>query len=130
MSNIGNLIKKCVGGSGVGLPQLGWRLVVLMAVCIYIGNALKDLVCAPRPNGMGHGDVRPKVIHSNAEAASYALVGHRPLGLRAFLSHNFCHIHSAPHALCSLQWLNNENPCEFSPVASDFGLYSMFMKYH
>lgn len=46
-----------------------------MAVCIYIGNALKDLVCAPRPNGMGHGDVRPKVIHSNAEAASYALVG-------------------------------------------------------
>ena len=60
--------------SGVGLPQLGWRLALLMAACIYIGNALKDLVCAPRPNGMKHGDVRPQLITSNAEAASYALV--------------------------------------------------------
>ena len=59
---------------GVGLPQLGWRLALLMAACIYIGNALKDLVCAPRPNGMKHGDVHPKLIASDAEAASYALV--------------------------------------------------------
>ena len=65
-------------GAGVGLPQLGWRLVFLMSACLYIGNALKDLVCAPRPTGMGKGDVRPKLIASNAEAATYALVRHRP----------------------------------------------------
>ena len=60
--------------AGVGIPELGWRLSFLMAGCLYIGNALKDLVCAPRPVGMKSGDYRPKLIASNAEAATYALV--------------------------------------------------------
>ena len=49
----------------------------LMAGCLYIGNALKDLVSAPRPTGIKSSkgsDFRPKLITSNAEAASYALV--------------------------------------------------------
>ena len=58
----------------MGIPELGWRLVFLMAACLYIGNALKDLVCAPRPVGMKSGDYCPKLIASNAEAASFALV--------------------------------------------------------
>ena len=68
-------------GAGVGLPELGWRLVFLMAGCLHIGNALKDLVCAPRPTGLegkGGGDFRPKLITSNAEAATYALVSLLP----------------------------------------------------
>ena len=60
--------------AGAGLPELGWRLVFLMAGCLYIGNALKDLVCAPRPVGMESGDYRPKLLASNAEAARYAQV--------------------------------------------------------
>ena len=90
-----------------------------MAMCIYIGNALKDLVCAPRPNGMGHGDVRPKVIHSNAEAASYALVGYRRPGLLDFLAYNSCHTHFAPHTLSSLQWYHNKTRCGILPLAPD-----------
>ncbi len=60
----------------MGIPELGWRLVFLMAGCLYIGNALKDLVSAPRPTGIKSksSDFRPKLITSNAEAASYALV--------------------------------------------------------
>ena len=58
----------------MGIPELGWRLSFLMAGCLYIGNALKDLVCAPRPVGMKSGDFRPKLIASNAEAATFALV--------------------------------------------------------
>ena len=50
-----------------------------MAGCLYIGNALKDLVCAPRPLGMKNGDYRPKLIASNAEAASHALVRTRSM---------------------------------------------------
>ena len=69
------------GFAGVGVPELGWRLVFLMAGCLYIGNALKDLVSAPRPTGLkgkGGGDFRPKLITSNAEAATYALVCSQP----------------------------------------------------
>ncbi len=67
-----------VGFAGVGIPELGWRLVFLMAGCLYIGNALKDLVSAPRPTGLKgkDGDFRPKLITSNSEAATYALVRH------------------------------------------------------
>ena len=59
--------------SGVGLPQLGWRLALLMAACIYIGNAVKDLISAPRPAGMSNGGAAAKLI-SPSEETSYALV--------------------------------------------------------
>ena len=35
-----------------GEQDLGGRLVSLMCFCEYVGNGVKDLVCAPRP--MGH----------------------------------------------------------------------------
>lgn len=36
----------------LGFPQLGWHLAVLMALTLYVGNAMKDLVSAPRPLGV------------------------------------------------------------------------------
>ena len=57
----------------MGLPQLGWRLALLMAACVYIGNAVKDLICAPRPAGMSNGGTAAKLI-SPSEENNYALV--------------------------------------------------------
>jgi sphingosine-1-phosphate phosphatase 1 len=34
----------------VGEARLFRQLTLLMAMCVYVGNALKDLVCAPRPD--------------------------------------------------------------------------------
>lgn len=42
----------------VGEPQLGHRLVVLMFLCLYVGNALKDLISAPRPLSVKSGKKR------------------------------------------------------------------------
>jgi membrane-associated phospholipid phosphatase len=39
----------------LGLPELGWHLVVLMSLTLYVGNAMKDLVCAPRPLNVAYG---------------------------------------------------------------------------
>lgn len=35
-----------------GHADLGGRLITLMCFCEYVGNGVKDLICAPRP--MGH----------------------------------------------------------------------------
>ena len=32
-----------------GSEDIGAKAVILMAWCQYVGNALKDLICAPRP---------------------------------------------------------------------------------
>jgi membrane-associated phospholipid phosphatase len=46
----------------LGLPELGWRLVLLMALCLYVGNAMKDLACAPRPRGVAYGATRVRLL--------------------------------------------------------------------
>lgn len=33
-----------------------------MALCLYVGNAIKDLVCAPRPLGVAYGRERLKFL--------------------------------------------------------------------
>ncbi|KAK9823486.1 hypothetical protein WJX72_003099 [[Myrmecia] bisecta] len=33
----------------VAEPQLGYRATLLMGLCLYVGNGLKDLLCGPRP---------------------------------------------------------------------------------
>ena len=38
-----------------GSPRLGARLSFALGVALYVGNALKDLVCAPRPLGLVAG---------------------------------------------------------------------------
>lgn len=42
----------------LGLPELGRDLVFMMALAVYVGNAIKDLVCAPRPLGLSYGRQR------------------------------------------------------------------------
>ncbi len=94
------MLSKCRSAriAGAGIPELGWRLVFLMAGCLYIGNALKDLVCAPRPVGMQSGDYRPKLLASNAEAASYVQVrrcSDAPMAARAEVPNQRCSMRCA-----------------------------------
>ncbi|KDD74787.1 hypothetical protein H632_c1074p0, partial [Helicosporidium sp. ATCC 50920] len=44
-----------------GLPELGMQLVTLMALSLYVGNAIKDLVCAPRPMALRPRRGAPRV---------------------------------------------------------------------
>lgn len=37
-----------------GEAELGLRLVLLMGLCLYVGNAVKDLISAPRPFGAAY----------------------------------------------------------------------------
>ena len=64
--------------------QLGSRLVNLMCVCEYVGNGVKDLVCAPRPMGHPKGAGKTKLLLSEKggrdDANIHALVSH-PLSL-------------------------------------------------
>mmetsp|Transcript_2266 Transcript_2266/g.6741 ORF Transcript_2266/g.6741 Transcript_2266/m.6741 type:complete len:416 (-) Transcript_2266:957-2204(-) len=55
-------------------PQLGWRLVFLLAFGLYVGNAMKDLVSAPRPLAVFDAKGEAKVLaHLNtAELKSSA----------------------------------------------------------
>lgn len=48
----------------VGELQLGCRLVFLMSFCEYVGNGVKDLVCAPRPMGHPKGAGKTKLLLS------------------------------------------------------------------
>lgn len=49
----------------LGFPELGWQLVILMTVSLYVGNAMKDLVCAPRPLGLKFGRVKVSCLCSS-----------------------------------------------------------------
>lgn len=49
----------------LGFPELGWQLVILMTVSLYAGNAMKDLVCAPRPLGLKFGRVKVSCLCSS-----------------------------------------------------------------
>ena len=51
----------------LGLPELGWHLVVLMTLTLYVGNAMKDLVCAPRPLGVNYGKARLSFLGKGSE---------------------------------------------------------------
>lgn len=55
-------------------PQLAWRLVFLLAFSLYVGNAMKDLVSAPRPISMldDTGDTQVLCRLSTAELRSSA----------------------------------------------------------
>ena len=60
-----------------GWPQLGHRLVILMFLCLYVGNALKDLISAPRPITVKKGTGKARLLScdsSNLEAHSSSLV--------------------------------------------------------
>lgn len=49
-----------------GLPQLGWHLVLLMTLTLYVGNALKDLLASPRPLNIKYGRQRIKPLGSDS----------------------------------------------------------------
>lgn len=54
----------------MGLPELGWHLIVLMNLSLYVGNAMKDLVSAPRPLGVSYGAARLAFLGSGTEEAT------------------------------------------------------------
>ena len=45
-----------------GEAELGTRLVLLMGLCLYVGNAMKDLLSAPRPFGAEYKSNKVKLI--------------------------------------------------------------------
>ena len=47
-------------------PYLGTHLTLLMAITQYVGNAIKDLVSAPRPCGLEHAEVRVRIAETSA----------------------------------------------------------------
>jgi membrane-associated phospholipid phosphatase len=64
-----------VGFYGVSLPLIIWikpplgiDLTMLMALTQYIGNAIKDLVSAPRPAGLEYADVRCHIAQTSTNA--------------------------------------------------------------
>jgi membrane-associated phospholipid phosphatase len=64
-----------VGWYGTSLPMIMWmnpylgtHLTLLMAVTQYIGNAIKDLVSAPRPSGLEYASVRVDIAQTRANA--------------------------------------------------------------
>lgn len=50
-----------------GFPGLGSELCMLMAATLYVGNAMKDLVSAPRPLGLKYEKVRLSHISTSSE---------------------------------------------------------------
>lgn len=51
----------------LGLPELGWHLVILMTLSLTVGNAMKDLVSGPRPLGLKHNGYRVKHLGNSSE---------------------------------------------------------------
>ncbi|PSC73444.1 lipid phosphate phosphatase delta [Micractinium conductrix] len=51
----------------LGLPELGRNLVFLMSLALYVGNAIKDLVCAPRPLGVAYGKQKLQFLGASDE---------------------------------------------------------------
>ena len=47
-------------------PYLGTHLTLLMSITQYVGNAIKDLVSAPRPCGLDHAEVRVCIAETGA----------------------------------------------------------------
>ena len=48
-----------------GEAELGTRLVLLMGLCLYVGNAMKDLISAPRPFGAAYKGNNVRLIGSS-----------------------------------------------------------------
>lgn len=58
-----------------GEAELGIRLVLLMGLCLYVGNATKDLLSAPRPFGAEYKGEKVRLIGSSElEVNVYAQV--------------------------------------------------------
>ena len=58
-----------------GEAELGIRLVLLMGLCLYVGNAMKDLLSAPRPFGSSYKGHKVRLIGSSElEVNVYAQV--------------------------------------------------------
>ncbi|KAL4440217.1 hypothetical protein ABPG75_003218 [Micractinium tetrahymenae] len=53
----------------LGFPELGRNLVFLMTLALYVGNAIKDLVCSPRPLGVPYGKQRLRLLGAQGEEA-------------------------------------------------------------
>lgn len=51
----------------VGLSELAWHLVALMTLTLYVGNSMKDLVCAPRPINVSYGKERLRFLGGTGE---------------------------------------------------------------
>ena len=48
-----------------GEAELGVRLALLMGLCLYVGNAMKDLISAPRPFGAEYKGNKVRLIGSS-----------------------------------------------------------------
>lgn len=53
----------------LGLPELGTNLVFLMAATLFVGNAIKDLVSAPRPLSLEYGVEKLRFLTGSSEEA-------------------------------------------------------------
>lgn len=77
----------------------GWRRLQ-MALCLYVGNAIKDLVCAPRPLGVAYGRERLKFLGGSD---TEALVNSKVLQqMRGSVRQHVAAQASAPGCACPL----------------------------
>lgn len=53
-----------------GEAELGTRLALLMGLCLYVGNAMKDLISAPRPFGAEYKGNKVRLIGSSEPEAN------------------------------------------------------------
>jgi hypothetical protein len=53
-----------------GMGELGFHLVLLLSLTMYVGNAIKDLVGAPRPLGLQYGKERLKMGRERVKVLS------------------------------------------------------------
>lgn len=76
-----------------GFPELCWHLVILMTLTLYVGNAIKDLIAAPRPMGLKYGKEKLKLIGrgvENLNAQEYGLPSSHTMNTLAL---NFYAVH-------------------------------------
>lgn len=69
-------------------PQLAWRLTFLLAFAMFVGNAMKDLVCAPRPAAFMDEDGHPRV--SAHQETSELTISAQEFGLPSSHTLNSC----------------------------------------
>ncbi|KAL3141674.1 hypothetical protein ABBQ32_004364 [Trebouxia sp. C0010 RCD-2024] len=87
-----------------GEAELGIRLVLLMGLCLYVGNAMKDLLSAPRPFGAQYKGnqvklIGPTKLEANINAQEYGLPSSHTMNslcLNFFIVHYLLDKHMVP----------------------------------
>ncbi|DBA69260.1 TPA: hypothetical protein ACH3X2_013000 [Trebouxia sp. C0005] len=87
-----------------GEAELGTRLALLMGLCLYVGNAMKDLISAPRPFGSEYKGNKVRLIggselEANVNAQEYGLPSSHTMNslcLNFFVVHYLLDKHLVP----------------------------------